>query len=112
MNLPANPDEIIEIEDLIFILRGKRVMIDKDLAHLYGVETKHLNRQVRRNYKRFPEEYIFQLSEEEKKELVMLYLHFSVIVEMLMKLLLLKENIGLLVWMRHLHLQKGEAVKH
>mgnify|MGYP001585411481 CR=1 FL=1 len=70
MTLPANPDENIEIEDLIFILRGKRVMIDKDLAHLYGVETKHLNRQVRRNYKRFPEEYIFQLSEEEKKELV------------------------------------------
>lgn len=70
MTLPVNPEEHMEIEDLIFILRGKRVMIDKDLAYLYGVETKQLNRQVRRNYKRFPEEYIFQLSEGEKKELV------------------------------------------
>ena len=70
MGLPANSEGNIEIEDLIFILRGKKVMIDKDLALLYGVETKYLNRQVRRNYKRFPEEYIFQLSEGEKKELV------------------------------------------
>jgi hypothetical protein len=45
-------------------------MIDRDLARLYGVETKHLNRQVKRNIERFPEEFMFQLTLEEKRELV------------------------------------------
>jgi hypothetical protein len=79
MALPANSGENPEIEELIFILRKKRVMIDKDLALLYGVETKYLNRQVRRNYKRFPEEYIFQLSEGEKTELVTNWHRFNVL---------------------------------
>ncbi len=48
----------------------QRIMIDHDLAMLYGVETKYLNRQVRRNLDRFPEEFMFQLSGEEQKELV------------------------------------------
>lgn len=58
------------IEQKIFVIRGKKVIIDRDLAELYGVETKHLNRQVRRNIERFPEEFMFQLTEDEKKELV------------------------------------------
>ena len=45
-------------------------MIDRDLARLYGVETKYLNRQVRRNIGRFPEEFMFKLTREEKDELV------------------------------------------
>jgi len=59
-----------QIEENIFIIRGQRIMIDFDLARLYGVETKHLNRQVRRNLTRFPEEFLFQLTREEKAELV------------------------------------------
>ena len=58
------------IEQKIFVIRGKKVIIDRDLAELYGVETKYLNRQVRRNIERFPEEFMFQLTEDEKKELV------------------------------------------
>ena len=59
-----------DIEQRIFLIRGHRVMIDRDLAELYGVETKHLNRQVKRNLERFPEEFMFRLSREEKEELV------------------------------------------
>ena len=56
------------IEKRIFFIRGHKVMIDRDLAELYGVETKYLNRQVRRNKERFPAEFAFQLTSEEKKE--------------------------------------------
>ncbi|MBI4358315.1 MAG: ORF6N domain-containing protein [Candidatus Omnitrophica bacterium] len=58
------------VEQRIFLIRGHKVMIDRDLAELYGVEAKYLNRQVRRNRERFPEEFMFQLTEDEKKELV------------------------------------------
>lgn len=58
------------IENMILIIRGKQVMIDKDLAALYSVDTKRLNEQVRRNAERFPKSFKFQLSEEEKSELV------------------------------------------
>ncbi|MFA5145936.1 MAG: ORF6N domain-containing protein [Candidatus Omnitrophota bacterium] len=58
------------IEQKIFIIRGKKVMIDRDLAELYQVETKYLNRQMRRNINRFPEEFMFQLTVAEKNELV------------------------------------------
>jgi hypothetical protein len=47
------------------VIRGKRVMLDSDLAVLYGVETKQLNRAVRRNEDRFPEDFMFQLSDQE-----------------------------------------------
>ena len=47
------------IEQNIFLIRGHKVMIDRDLAQLYGVETKHLNRQVKRNRGRFPDEFMF-----------------------------------------------------
>jgi hypothetical protein len=53
------------IENLIFEIRGKQVMLDRDLALLYGVETKRLNEQVRRNTERFPEDFMFQLTKEE-----------------------------------------------
>ena len=54
----------------IFLIRNERVMIDRDLAELYGVTTKRLNEQVKRNAKRFPPHFMFQLSHEEKDYLV------------------------------------------
>lgn len=66
-------DELIlqeAIEQRVFLIRGEKVMIDRDLAELYGVETKYLNRQVKRNKERFPEEFMFQLTSQEKTELV------------------------------------------
>ena len=62
------PMEIIEQK--IFLIRNHKVMIDRDLAELYGVETKYLNRQVKRNAERFPDKFMFQLNKEEKNELV------------------------------------------
>ena len=58
------------ITDLILIIRGKRVMIDADLAKLYGVTTKALNQAVKRNQERFPPDFTFSLNQEEKDELV------------------------------------------
>ena len=57
------PAEIIEKK--ILLIRGEKVMLDSDLAELYGVEVKHLKRQVRRNIDRFPEDFMIQLSKEE-----------------------------------------------
>jgi hypothetical protein len=62
------PDEIVMSK--ILLIRGKKVMIDRDLAELYGVPTKRLNEQVKRNIKRFPEDFMFQLTTEEKDEVV------------------------------------------
>ena len=59
-----------EIAQLIMNVRGMQVMVDRDLAVLYGVETKRLNEQVRRNIERFPERFRFQLTREETDELV------------------------------------------
>jgi phage regulator Rha-like protein len=56
------------IEGKIYLIRGLKVMLDRDLAELYGVETKHLKRQVRRNVDRFPLEFMFELSDEEFQE--------------------------------------------
>ena len=53
------------IEGKILLIRGKKVMLDRDLAILYGVETSYLKRQVKRNIERFPEDFMFQLSKEE-----------------------------------------------
>lgn len=53
------------IERSILLLRGQKVMLDSDLAELYGVETKALNRAVKRNIARFPEDFMFQLTKEE-----------------------------------------------
>lgn len=54
----------------ILILRGVKVMLDADLADLYGVQTKVLNQAVRRNAERFPEDFMFHLTQEEKNEVV------------------------------------------
>jgi hypothetical protein len=53
------------IERSILLIRGHKVMLDSDLAGLYGVTTKRLNEQVRRNLSRFPEDFMFQLTESE-----------------------------------------------
>ena len=53
------------IEQAILLIRGQRVMLDRDLAALYGVETKNLNKAVRRNIERFPADFMFQLSTAE-----------------------------------------------
>ena len=55
----------LQIEKKIFVIRGVQVMIDCDIAELYGVETKRLNEQVKRNILRFPEDFMFQLTQEE-----------------------------------------------
>ncbi|MDI6791588.1 MAG: ORF6N domain-containing protein [bacterium] len=57
------------IESKILLVRGQKVMLDRDLAELYGVPTKSLNLSVKRNLDRFPEDFMFQLSEEEYKTL-------------------------------------------
>jgi phage regulator Rha-like protein len=59
-----------KIEERILLIRGQRVMLDADLAGLYGVSTKRLNEQVRRNKGRFPEDFMFQLTTNEKAEVV------------------------------------------
>ena len=59
-----------KIQDMIFTFRGIQVMVDKDLAQIYQVETKVLNQAVKRNIERFPSEFRFQLTESEKNELV------------------------------------------
>ena len=58
------------IERGIFVLRGHRVMLDTDLAELYGVPTKALNQAVKRNAERFPADFMFQLTEPEKQQVV------------------------------------------
>jgi hypothetical protein len=62
------PEEIIVGK--ILLIRNKKVMIDRDLAELYGVTTKQMNQQVKRNLNRFPEDFMFQLTAEEKEEVV------------------------------------------
>lgn len=54
-----------EVESSIFTIRGVQVMLDSDLARFYGIETKFLNRAVKRNPNRFPEDFMFQLTKEE-----------------------------------------------
>jgi len=57
------PQEVIERK--IYLIRGKKVMLDRDLAKLYGVPTRRLKEQVKRNMKRFPEDFMFELTMEE-----------------------------------------------
>ena len=66
--LVTNRDQLVvvdNIESLIKIIRGQQVMLDKDLATLYGVETRTLNQAVKRNIQRFPSDFRFQLTMEE-----------------------------------------------
>lgn len=69
----SKKNELIKVTDIqnrIFTLRNVQVMIDRDLSELYQVPVKRLNEQVKRNNKRFPEKFCFQLNDAEKKELV------------------------------------------
>ena len=58
-------DELENIQSKIYVIRGQRVMLDRDIAALYNVDTKVLNQAVKRNIKRFPEDFMFQLSKTE-----------------------------------------------
>lgn len=60
---------LLPIESLIHVIRGQQVMLDSDLARLYGVETRVLNQAVKRNNERFPEDFMFQLTEEDSQNL-------------------------------------------
>src|SRR5438552_19079012 len=66
---PSVPSELIEQK--IYLIRGHKVMLDADLAELYRVTTGNLNLAVRRNLKRFPEDFMFQLSREETQSLLL-----------------------------------------
>jgi hypothetical protein len=66
--VPEKPKYMIpekRILNIIMVIRGKKVILDSDLAELYGVETRRLNEQVRRNIDKFPEDFTFQLTKEE-----------------------------------------------
>ncbi len=62
------PDEILVSK--IYFLRNQKIMLDKDLAELYGVTTGNLNKAVKRNIDRFPEDFMFQLNEQEFQNLI------------------------------------------
>lgn len=68
--MPNNPLQTINIENKILVIRGQQVMLDRDLAELYGVETRVLNQAVKRNIERFPEDFMFMLETFEKNELI------------------------------------------
>lgn len=61
--------QLDQIQNMIYVIRGQKVMLDSDLAKLYEVDTRALNRQVRRNKERFPDDFMFQLTSEEFKAL-------------------------------------------
>ena len=61
-------NEIESISSKIFEFRGQKVMLDRDLAEMYGVETRTLNQAVKRNADRFPEDFMFRLTDEETSE--------------------------------------------
>lgn len=63
-------DEMIEIENKVYEIRGCKVMLDFDLAELYGIETRTLKQSVRRNIDRFPEDFMFRLTPSEAKQLI------------------------------------------
>ena len=67
-NLSTIPDEIIS--NKIYLIREKKIMLDKDLALLYGVTTGNLNKAVKRNVKRFPDDFMFQLTKPEFENLI------------------------------------------
>lgn len=61
----SNSVDLSKIEKMIYFVRGQKVMLDRDLAELYGVETKRLNEQVKRNLERFPDDFMFRLTQAE-----------------------------------------------
>ena len=69
LNVQTMSNEMILIQDLIHEIRGKKVMLDFDLARLYQVETRALNQAVQRNLDRFPDDFMFKLENEDFKNL-------------------------------------------
>jgi soluble cytochrome b562 len=66
----GHQEDIAKTESKIIVIRDTQVILDRDVAELYGVETKAINQAVKRNIEKFPPEYMFQLSKEEKQEVV------------------------------------------
>jgi len=62
-------DNVVAVESLIHTIRGQRVILDADLARIYGMHTKRLNEQVRRNVDRFPADFVFQIAPQEAANL-------------------------------------------
>ncbi len=69
--------QLEQIQQIILFIRGQRVMLDRDLAALYGVETKNLNKAVRRNLDRFPADFMFQLTLDEAQACAALRFQFG-----------------------------------
>ncbi len=70
--MPKGTDSIVPLERIqkcIYLIRGRKVLLDRDLAQLYGIETKVLNRAVSRNIDRFPEDFMFQIDRDEFENL-------------------------------------------
>ncbi len=63
-------DELVQIQNLIYEFRGLKVMLDSDLAKLYGVQTFNLNKAIKRNIQRFPRDFMFQLTKDEFDSLI------------------------------------------
>ena len=64
-------ENLVLVRNLIYEIRGQKVMLDFELAELYEVETKYLNRAVKRNKERFPSDFVFQLTEQEWQDLIL-----------------------------------------
>lgn len=73
----TTPLPLEQITAKVLVIRGQRVLVDADLADLYGVPTKVLNQAVKRNLQRFPEDFMFQLTSVEKEEVVTICDHLS-----------------------------------
>ncbi len=71
MNMKNATEIREEIISQIYVIRGRKVMLDNDLARIYGVTTARLNQQVRRNIDRFPADFMFELSLEEYRNLML-----------------------------------------
>jgi phage regulator Rha-like protein len=76
MNELILPEAVIQ---KIFLIRGQKVMLDSDIAELFAVPTKQLNRQVKRNIQRFPQEFMFRLTKQERNQLVPIWHQFKTI---------------------------------
>lgn len=63
-------NDLIPIQNMIFEIRGQKVMIDRDLAFVYGVKTFRFNESIKRNIQRFPNSFMFKLNDDETKELI------------------------------------------
>ena len=69
--------ELQKIKDKIIVLQGQQVILDSDVAEIYGVETKHVNQAVRNNLEKFPDGYVIPLTQEEKAEVVKIFDHLE-----------------------------------